>query len=390
MGDGVAPWLVILINYVAVILPLVSTIFLFKKQVFRIGEEYNNNGDNKVNKTYSLFIQVIGTKELSSQIFSYCSYSFIEIAMISRCNKLCNSLVSAGILFSPFLSIKRVVSVNHLLWITQRAKSILFIDFSIIPSTDAVLLNVAQSCNKHLRHVIFAQNKIVTDMGLLNLALHCNFIEVLIIPGTNITDQALKNCAKFLSNLRHLDVSNCHNIGDEGLIDLFFECNKLEYIDLSSSKISDNTVNALMKCCHLIKHIILFKCGSLTDLACLHIANASVAVDILGISVSKCYGLSDTGLTMLAKSLKSLTYLDVSHVETITDRTLIAVAENSKYISVINTSWCKLVTDMGINTLAAKCTNLKELHIRECYRVSEEAITNIKNTNKCNIAVFDY
>ena len=390
MDDGHASWLVILINYVIIIIIPLVCIFWFKKQVFGPREEHNYNGGNKVNKTYSLFIQVMGTKELSSQIFSYCSYSFIEIAMVSRCNKLCNSFVSAGILFSPFLSIKRVVSVNHLLWITKRAKSVLFIDFSIIPTTDDVLLNVAKSCHEHLRHTIFAQNKIITDLGLYNLASHCHCIQVLIIPGTNITDQALKNCAKFLSNLRHLDVSNCDNIGDEGLTDLFLECNKLEYIDLSSSKISDNTIKALMLSCRLIKQIILFKCSSLTDLACHHISNTSVAVDILGISVSKCYGLSDAGVMMLAKSLKSLNYLDVSHVETITDRTLIAVAENMTCISVINTSWCKLVTDVGVNTLAAKCSYLRELHIRECYRVSEEAITNIKNTNKCNIAVFDY
>jgi F-box and leucine-rich repeat protein GRR1 len=85
--------------------------------------------------------------------------------------------------------------------------------------------------------------------------------------------------------------------------------------------------------------------------------------------------------------LKSLTYLDISHVETITDRTLIAIAENAKDIALINTSWCKLVTDVGINALAAECPNLKELHIRECYRVSDEAIASMK-TNKCT--VFDY
>jgi len=283
-----------------------------------------------------------------------------------------------------------VVSVDHLLWITKRAKAIHDIDFSIVASTDSVLLDVAKSCIVHLRHVKFAQNKIITDMGLELLLSHCNCIETLIIPGTNITNLALTHCRKFLCNLRRLDVSHCDNIGDEGLVDLFSECTRLEYIDLSSNKISDSTIKALMDACKLIKHITLFKCFLLTDMACAFIANAPIAENILGISVSKCYGLSDAGLSMLATSLKSLIYFDVSHIESTTDRTLVCVAENIRRISVLNTSWCKLVTDLGINTLAAKCTNLKELHIRECYLVSDEAITNLKNANKCNVAVFDY
>jgi len=370
-------------NAIAVFLALVVTAVIgCRAQLFK-NDKYSIQ---KKNKTYLLFVQVMGTKELSSHIFSYCSYSFIEIAMTSKCNKLCNSLVSTGTMFTPFLTIKRLVNVKHLLWITHRAKSIHSIDFSIIPSTDDVLLEVAKCCNV-LRHAIFAQNKIITDVGLLNLVSHCTQIEVLMLPGTNITDHALSCCRIFLRNLRYLDVSNCDNICNEGLVELFEECKLLEFVDLSSTKVTDGTIGALMQSCLQIKQIILFKCFLLTDEACVFMSRAPTAANITHISLSKCYGLSDASLTVLAKSLKSLTYLDISHVETITDRTLIAIAENAKDIALINTSWCKLVTDVGINALAAECPNLKELHIRECYRVSDEAIASMK-TNKCT--VFDY
>ncbi|XP_065071249.1 uncharacterized protein LOC135695947, partial [Rhopilema esculentum] len=158
----------------------------------------------------------------------------------------------------------------------------------------------------------------ISDRGLLDV-LSSGLLEELTLAECAITDTTLRNIANYCSlTITRLDLSWCENITDESLCDLVNSCPKLEYLNVRQCEISTKTVAALPCISGKLTHLGLCSIKDLTD---------SQAVPMV-------------------RSLRNLTFVDLS--------------------------WNCMLTDDTISTLLGSCPMLNEAVLAGLKRITSK------------------
>jgi F-box and leucine-rich repeat protein 14 len=199
-----------------------------------------------------------------------------------------------------------------------------------------------------------------------------------------ITDNGLVHL-KSLTQLKHLDLSQCHQITDNGLVHLA-SLNQLQILYLNwCKKITDAGLAHLTTLTQL-KHLDLSQCHQITDNGLVHLASLN-QLQIL--YLNWCKKITDAGLAHLT-TLTQLKYLDLSQCNQITDAGLahLTTLTQLKYLDL---SQCNQITDAGLAHLTT-LTQLKYLDLSRCHQITDvglaylTALTQLKHliTKGCN------
>ncbi|XP_006825615.1 F-box/LRR-repeat protein 12-like [Saccoglossus kowalevskii] len=126
-------------------------------------------------------------------------------------------------------------------------------------------------------------------------------------------------------HIKVLKLSNCYRINDTGVQHITEEFPDLEVLELNACDITDLSLHHISRHLKKLKMLNLSQCVSLSDSG---VVSLSTLKSLHWLSVYQCHKLSEDGIVQVARSMKSLTYFNVSGVKNVTNETkeLIKVA----------------------------------------------------------------
>ncbi|KAG8374464.1 hypothetical protein BUALT_Bualt11G0134900 [Buddleja alternifolia] len=191
----------------------------------------------------------------------------------------------------------------------------------------------------------------VGDLGVGLIAVKCKEIRSLDLSYLPITDKCLPQILE-LKHLEDLVLEGCFGINDDSIVALNQGCKSLKMLDLSS--------------CQSLSHIGL---SSLT--------NAAVCLRQLIFSYGSRVDLA------LADSLQHLSMLQAIKLDgcQVTCSGLKAIGNWCISLKELSLSKCRGLTDEGLSSLVTKHTDLRKLDITCCRKISHVSLAHI--TNSC-------
>lgn len=123
-----------------------------------------------------------------------------------------------------------------------------------------------------------------------------------------------------------------------------------------------------------LKHLDLTRCRSVTDQGLKCLANNIPAIE--GLQLSKCHGVIDATLTDILKTTPMLSHLDLEELDELTNVVLQTLANSpcAKRLQHLSISYCEHLGDTGMIPLLKTCTNLRSLEMDNT-RISDLVLT---------------
>jgi Leucine-rich repeat (LRR) protein len=200
-----------------------------------------------------------------------------------------------------------------------------------------------------LRECDFSCSPLLTDEGVISLAMSCPGLELLHLAFCrSITDAAIASLVQCRA-LKELNLSYNSQLTDAAFTGLSEGCwPEMETLDLEGLRLlSDTGFSSLARAC-----------SSLVEVHC------------------KATNMTDEAVWMLCQLCPSILKLDIGDCS-VTDRSLVAISEHLPSLTHL---WCEMndaVTDDGIEKLVAKCNSIKELSISRCPSITDRSVQSI-------------
>ena len=155
------------------------------------------------------------------------------------------------------------------------------------------------------------------------------------------------------NTLERLILVNCDTLTDESLA-MFIEGRDSE-IDFLSGR--------PMVPPRKLKHLDLTRCRGISDQGLKTLVGN--VPEIEGLQLSKCYGIVDATLTDLLPTIPLLTHLDLEELDGLSNAVLQTLANSpcARRLNHLSISYCENMSDMGMLPVLKTCTNLRSLEM---------------------------
>lgn len=177
------------------------------------------------------------------------------------------------------------------------------------------------------------------------------------------------------NTLERLGLKNCDSLNDESLAAL------MEGVDEELDILTDRPIVPPRK----LKHLDLTRCRSITDDGVKTLAGNVPFME--GLEMSRCGGLSDEAFVALLPTMPVLTHLDMEEVDSLTNDVLktLATSPCAPHLRHLCISSCELLGDTGMLPVLKACPSLSSLEMDNT-RVSDlalaEAASGLRNRNR--------
>lgn len=214
--------------------------------------------------------------------------------------------------------------------------------------SDITMTNVAHECHM-LREVVIMQCPSITTSGMTALASHCPLLEHLTIKGcAGIGNRALQEVARKCPRLEYLDASGCPQITDLALKELFVACPQLSTVILQHcNQITDDAFAHYIG--KNVQVLDLLECQQITNKTLLSTAHhCGPRLRILKLSGS---GISDTGVSAVARECRELRVFELTHAENVSDASAIQLWTSCKHLFSVNFAHCRNISNASFGPL---------------------------------------
>ncbi|KAK6164791.1 hypothetical protein DH2020_001655 [Rehmannia glutinosa] len=234
--------------------------------------------------------------------------------------------------------------------------------------TDIGIGCIAVGCRK-LRFLSLKWCLGVGDLGVGLIAVKCKEIRSLDLSYLPITSKCLSQILQ-LQHLEDLVLEGCFGIDDDSLAALKLGCKSLETLDMSScqnvSHVGLSSLNSLAGCLQQLNlsygsRVDRALADSLRNLSMLH----SVKLDGCQVTCS--------GLKAIGNWCVSLKELSLSKCMGVTDEGLSSVVTKHKDMKKLDITCCRKITHLSLANITNSCTSLVSLKMESCTSVSAEA-----------------
>jgi hypothetical protein len=142
----------------------------------------------------------------------------------------------------------------------------------------------------------------------LRLLSSCSALRELSLAGCRVTDEGLRalSCCRLLHSL---NVTDCDDISDQGLVDLAAGCRGLQTIVLSRCVVSDRGVVALAEHCTQLRDVVLFECTRVGDAG---VAALATCCELRRLNLFGCKHVGDASVVSVARRCAQLELLVLS------------------------------------------------------------------------------
>ncbi|KAF7246665.1 Dynein regulatory complex subunit 6 [Varanus komodoensis] len=220
--------------------------------------------------------------------------------------------------------------------------------------TDSAVIKIAQRCS-NLVYLNLHYCQAVSDAGIETLILIPS-LAYINLSGLYITDQALDTLGKQWK-IKEITISECRQISDAGIKVIFnmntlhnvkskllgksfdfglfqkfcIDLRKLEYIDFSyCHQLSNNSLKYLTFNCHRLTSLSMAGCSKITDTGIQFVAAGCTYLHYL--DISGCINITDKGLKCLIKGCLQLRILKMLYCTNITRQAVLkSVSKLQKY-----------------------------------------------------------
>lgn len=217
----------------------------------------------------------------------------------------------------------------------------------------------------------------ITDKCLPSI-LNLQYLEDLVLEGCfGIDDNCLAVLKHGCKSLKKLDMSSCQQITHVGLSSVFSRTRCLEQVTFAygSSVTLDlaDSLNKLSKLQAIGLDGCPVTCGGLR-------AIGDWCVSLRGLSLSKCFGVTDEGLSYLVRKQKDLRKLDITCCRNITDVSISHITSSCMALSSLRMESCTLVPREAF-ILIGRCHSLEELDLTD-NEIDDEGLKSISTCYK--------
>ncbi|KAF5476348.1 hypothetical protein F2P56_008075 [Juglans regia] len=208
----------------------------------------------------------------------------------------------------------------------------------------------------------------VGDWGVCLVAIKCKDIRVLDLSYLPITDKCLP-CILNLQHLEDLTLEGCFGIDDNNLAVLKHGCKSLKKLDMSScQKITPVGLSSVFSCTRCLEQLTLAYGSSVN----LDLADSLNKLSMLqSIKLDGCSVTCD-GLRAIGDWCVSLRDLSLSKCSGVTDYGLSYLVTKQKDLKKLDITCCRKITDVSISHIANSCTSLRSLRMESCTLVPRE------------------
>ncbi|KAJ8753843.1 hypothetical protein K2173_000097 [Erythroxylum novogranatense] len=337
-------------------------------------------------------------KYLERALNRYPNVSHIDLSLCPRVDDSLLTVISdtcKDSLRSIDLSRSRFFSCNGLMSLTLNCKNLVGIDLSNATELrDAAAAAVAEA--KNLERLWLGRCKLITDMGVGCIAIGCGRLRLISLKWClGVTDLGVGLIAVKCKEIRSLDLSylpitskclpsilklqyledlileGCFRLNHDSLAAVNHVCKSLKTLDMSICKIN-------------LGHVGLSSLISSTEgLHQLNIAYGSpFTLDLANRlkSLSMLQSLKLDGCTVRCPALKaignwciSLKELSLSKCMGVTDEGLSHVVTKHTELKKLDITCCRKITDVSIAYITSSCSNLTSLRMESCTLVPREA-----------------
>ncbi|KAK9086052.1 hypothetical protein Sjap_026463 [Stephania japonica] len=236
--------------------------------------------------------------------------------------------------------------------------------------TDVGIGYIADGCRK-LKLIDLSWCLGVGDLGVGLIAFKCKEIRSLDLSYMEITNKCLPSILQ-LQHLEDLTFENCLYIDDEGLA------------TLDQGRKSIKTLN-LTNCEYVSLQGLPFLTSGAACLSHLNLTNGSVVTEDLASSLCNLPNLQSiklngcqveySGLEAICNSGILLRELSLNKCKGVTDEGLSFLVTKQKELRKLNISRCRKITEISVDNVTKTCTSLTSLKMNSCYLISKEAFT---------------
>lgn len=196
-----------------------------------------------------------------------------------------------------------------------------------------------------------------------------------------ITDAAAKNIAAFAGNrVRHLSLSQCFYITDDGFKTLIENMADIETLDLNSCwLLTDKSLQLMAISCPRLVKLDLSNCRKIGDGGIFRLLDEKATrgyPELTELSLSYCKKLSDMTMSHLAEFCSNtLVSLNIQRCTRITDQGFVKWADTQfPKLKALNLTDCSFLTDQAISHLVAAAPKINSLSLSFCCALSDNAI----------------
>ncbi|KAJ6922596.1 F-box/LRR-repeat protein 3 isoform X2 [Populus alba x Populus x berolinensis] len=275
---------------------------------------------------------------------------------------------------------------EHLPRILNRYPNLNHLDLSLcLRLNNSSLTVISIFCKDSLNSIDLSRSRSFSYNGLMSLALNCkNLVSIDLSNATELRDAAAAAVAE-AKNLERLWLVRCKLITDTGIGCIAVGCKKLRLISLKwCIGVSDLGVGLIAVKCKEIRSLDLSYLQALNMSSCQnisHVGLSSLTSGAGGLRQALAYGSPVT--LALANSLRSLAILQSVKLDgcPVTSAGLKAIGNWCISLSELSLSKCLGVTDEGLSSLVTKHKDLKKLDITCCRKITDVSIAYI--TSSC-------
>ncbi|XP_022745713.1 F-box/LRR-repeat protein 3-like isoform X2 [Durio zibethinus] len=312
-------------------------------------------------------------EHLPAILCRYPNITHLDLTLCSRVTDTSLSIISnacASGLRSIDFSRSRLFSTSGLLSLALNCKNLTEIDLSNgTELKDSAMAAVAEA--KSLEKLWLARCKSITDMGVGCVAVGCRKLKFICLKwclgvgdfGVGLIAVKCKHIRYLdLSYLPSLDVSTCQNLSYDGLSSLISGAEGLQQLTLAHGSPVTSSLADCLKKLSLLQSIKLDGCLITYD-GLKTIGNWCVSLRDL--SLSKCSGVTDEGLSSVVTKHKDLRKLDITCCRKITDVSIAQITKSCKSLTSLRMESCTLVSRDAFVLIGQQCHLLEELDLTD-------------------------
>ncbi|KAF2073114.1 hypothetical protein CYY_005583 [Polysphondylium violaceum] len=228
-----------------------------------------------------------------------------------------------------------------------------------VSNRNSVSLPIVSSLNG----ILASTSPVFSSTGSLDSLLKpFTFLQTLNLNDcTGVSDDKLLNISQMQLPLVNIYLKRC-NISDVSVTHLVSNSPKLCTLELSDTKITDATINAITNSRLPIKELLLDRCKNITFNSMEKLFRTIHEIRL--ISLADCpFAINDSTLKTIGKHCHEIHYITLTRNTTITDSGLTSMLKHCNNITELNISQCTNITDTSINQIAHSCQKIRELRM---------------------------
>ncbi|GFG28019.1 F-box/LRR-repeat protein 7 [Aspergillus udagawae] len=273
----------------------------------------------------------------------------------------------------------RAVSLHWSAILTKSAELVRYLDLSIYNrklSDDVLVKIICPFVGERPRHVDISNCFHITDEGFLKLAATCgaNVVTWKMKSVWDVTASAILEMTGKATGLQEVDLSNCRKVGDTLLARIIgWVAPGQQKPNGETGKVGKAALKPTMQTeagtvygCPQLKKLTLSYCKHVTDRSMHHIASHA-ASRIEQMDLTRCTTITDQGFQYWGNaqftSLRKLTLADCTYL---TDNAIVYLTNAAKQLQELDLSFCCALSDTATEVLALQCSQLTYLNMSFC------------------------